>query len=182
MVKNQSIIRQKSRLISLCKRHKMVGFHCQIIAIMSRFSAVIDSYLRCVEDERFFEQFYSLFLQSDPFVRQMFARVDFKQQHTLIRRGLMSILTYLDDGNLAGKVTLRRLKETHGGQGMHIQSKHYKLWKDALLKTIEIIDPQYDEALGKLWTEALEHGIMLMISDESSPRPTPGPSRILADQ
>ena len=129
---------------------------------MSSLTAVIDSYLRCVEDDRFFDQFYTIFLESDPFVKQKFALVDLEKQQVLIRRGLMSILTHLDDGNLAGKVTLRRLRESHGEQGMGVKAHHYTLWKDALLQTIEIIDPKYDESLARLWAQALDHGIALM--------------------
>lgn len=132
---------------------------------MSRFTPVVDSYLRCIEDESFFVRFYEVFLESDPFIKKMFADVDFENQRNLIRRGMMSILTYLNEDSVAGKVTLRRLKGTHGPEGMNIQLTHYNIWRDTMLQTVKAVDTEMDDDLANLWREALDRGIMLMMSN-----------------
>ncbi|MBE63858.1 MAG: hypothetical protein CMB89_15990 [Flammeovirgaceae bacterium] len=136
------------------------------VHIMSKHQTVIDSYLRCVESEDFFDQFYDYFLSADPEVDRMFRFVNFSKQKELIRKGLMSMLTFLDSGNIAGKVTFRRLRDTHGSKGMNVQGHHYELWKTCLMRTIADTDPEFDEELRLMWDAVLDKGILFMQEEQ----------------
>lgn len=129
---------------------------------MKNYKPVIDSYLRCVENDTFFDQFYEYFLKSDPGVEDRFLLVDFDKQRALIRKGLMSILTFLENDNVAGKVTIRRLHETHGANGMNIPLEYFVSWKICLLRTISEFDEEINESLMTHWEEVLDEGIALV--------------------
>lgn len=129
---------------------------------MKNVKPVINSYLRCLEHEAFFDHFYTQFFASDTDIEELFFFVDIEKQMKLIRTGMMSILTFLDDGNVGGKVTIRRLKETHGKNGMDIPTQYYHIWKTCLLNTISHFDQDMNDELMSYWDQILSRGIQMM--------------------
>lgn len=129
---------------------------------MSQYRPVIDSYLRCIDQTYFIPRFYEHFLASDEFIKGMFQHVDFQKQHNLLRHGLMSMISYLDQHSLAGKYNFERLRETHGSQGMNIKPEHYAIWKTCMIRTIAEVDPAYHPDLSEMWDEVLNTGIRMI--------------------
>lgn len=126
---------------------------------------VKESYLRCTENENFIPNFYDIFLNKDPEIKKMFAGVDFKLQYDLLKRGIMSMISFLsEDGGIAGKVTFR-LRQTHSKEGMNIKTHHYLLWKESLLSTLKNIDPAWNDNIEKSWSSVIDKGIVEMSRD-----------------
>jgi hemoglobin-like flavoprotein len=134
---------------------------------MTNIKPVINSYLHCLEKEGFLDRFYELFLATDERISDMFLLVDFDKQKELLRKGIMTILTFLDHESLAGKITIKRLRETHGSRGMNILPEYYELWKSCLIQTVEEYDHEFSEEIRSDWEDVLKAGIELMTTDHA---------------
>ena len=129
---------------------------------MQDVKPVINSYLHCLVKEDFLDRFYELFLISNEEIHDMFVMVDFDKQKELVKKGIMTILSYLDHESLAGKITIRRLRKTHGPEGMKIKPEYYQIWKRCLIQTVSEFDHEFDEHIRSLWEKTLDEGIKLM--------------------
>jgi len=129
---------------------------------MSKYKPVINSYLRCIENSNFIYRFYEIFLSKDENIKSMFAHVDFDKQTKLLRHGLLSMITYLDQESSAGKFTFDRLRETHGTGGMDIKPEQYSIWKESMLQTIEEIDTEFNAEIKSNWIEVLDTCIRMI--------------------
>mgnify|MGYP000574957981 CR=1 FL=1 len=130
---------------------------------MTNIKPVINSYLHCLEKEGFLDRFYELFLTADERISDMFLLVDFDKQKELLRKGIMTILTYLDHESLAGKITIKRLRETHGSRGMNILPEYYEIWKSCLIQAVEEYDHEFSDEIKAGWQKVLNEGVSLML-------------------
>lgn len=121
--------------------------------------AVFQSYGRCCRDERFFEDFYNIFMSKSDEIRAMFDNTDMVEQRRLLRAGISWLIMYARG---APGQKLRDLGHSHNREGYNVRPAWYEIWLDSLVEAVALHDPEYDEALGRQWREVLRPGIDLM--------------------
>ena len=112
-----------------------------------------DSFVRCINDPLFLDQFYDIFLASSDEVSTMFKDTDMATQKAM----LMTSLVYMSQ---AHSDSLSPIAEKHN----HIKPYLYALWLDSLIAAAKSIDPLFDVETEKLWRDTLQVGIDFMIS------------------
>ena len=135
---------------------------------MKDVEPVINSYLHCLEKDGFLDRFYELFLNTDERISDMFLLVDFDKQKDLLRKGIMTILSFLDHESLAGKITIKRLRETHSSRGMNILPEYYQIWKSCLIQAVSEYDHEFSDEIRSYWENVLDKGIELISSENQS--------------
>lgn len=107
--------------------------------------------------DRFFERFYDVFLE-DPGVAALFASTDMGRQVQMLRKSLFQLVTFyvLDEPS----PELNRLAEIHKAVG--VSPGMFDTWMQALLNTVEELDPGFDELTKLAWCWALAPGITFM--------------------
>ena len=106
---------------------------------MSKYQPVIDSYVRCIEDEEFFDRFYQCFFESDPIVKHMFTHVNLEKQKELVKKGLMSMITYLDSENIEARSHFEGLRKLTVRKKMNIMHHHFNSGNIASWKRSETL-------------------------------------------
>lgn len=113
------------------------------------------SYGRCLNNGRFIERFYDIFLESHPEVKSAFAGTDFDRQRRLLRRTLTNSIMYAAGSNIV-KRDVDRMAEVHSRKGKApVQPHLYDYWLNSLLAAIREHDPQINSQLESRWREAM---------------------------
>ncbi|WP_111657360.1 globin [Isoalcanivorax indicus] len=121
--------------------------------------AVFQSYGRCCRNDRFFADFYELFMSKSEAISAVFANTDMPEQRRLLRAGVMWLIMYAR-GASGGK--LRDLGRTHNRHGYNINPAWYGQWLDALVEAVARHDLQYSATLGDQWRRVLAPGVRLI--------------------
>ena len=108
------------------------------------------SFGRCLTHGDLFQEFYNIFLKSDPCLAPMFANTDFAKQKALLKQGLNLALMYAD-GNIIGQSGLRKIRKSHAQNDLNIAPHLYPLWVNSFLSAIQKMDPdQFELATASL--------------------------------
>lgn len=119
------------------------------------FNDLHQSYGRCMNNGKFIERFYEIFLASHPEVEMAFAGTDFDRQRRLLRRTLTSSIMYAA-GSKGVKMEVGKMAEIHSRRGRAPVSPHlYKYWLDSLMTTIREFDPELTPQLEARWKKAM---------------------------
>ena len=116
------------------------------------------SFGRCLTSGDLFQEFYDIFLASDPGLAPMFAHTDFERQKGLLRHGLNLALMFAGD-NPIGKSGLAKIRKSHSKTELNISPAMYPLWTESFIKAIKKMDPQCDSALENKWRDALNKAV-----------------------
>lgn len=108
----------------------------------------------------FFRRFYENFLASSPRVREKFAETDMERQAAVLQKGLYHLISFYLTKN--DNQYLLDIALSHGSDNYEIEADLYDLWLDALLKTVEELDPEYDRDLRLAWQIVMAPGILFM--------------------
>lgn len=127
------------------------------------FEKVFESYSRCHAQKDFFDDFYKLFMENAPEVRELFKNTDFKKQNTLLRVGLTYLISYAK-GDPSVKAKIEELGALHGRAKLNIRPEWYPLWVNSLMKAAAKHDLYFNRELEQSWRKALQKGIDLMVS------------------
>lgn len=119
-----------------------------------------DSFVRCINDPLFLDQFYEVFLASSDEIRAMFKDTDMGTQKAM----LMTSLVYMSDAHKDTPGLLASIAEKHDKDHLNIKPYFYALWLDRLIAAAKSIDPLFDVKTEMLWKETLQQGIDFMIS------------------
>ncbi|GFO75687.1 hypothetical protein BPLS_P3049 [Bathymodiolus platifrons methanotrophic gill symbiont] len=119
-----------------------------------------DSFVRCINDPLFLDQFYEVFLASSDEIRAMFKDTDMGTQKAM----LMTSLVYMSDAHKDTPGLLASIAEKHDKDHLNIKPYFYALWLDSLIAAAKSIDPLFDVKTEMLWKETLQQGIDFMIS------------------
>lgn len=108
----------------------------------------------------FFRRFYENFLASSDRVREKFGSTDMARQEVVLQKGLYQLisfyLTKTDDQ------FLRDIAVTHSAYHYGIDPDLYDFWLEALLATVEEMDPEYNADLRLAWQIVMSPGILYM--------------------
>lgn len=104
---------------------------------------------------RFIERFYEIFLASHPEIRLAFAHTDFDRQRRLLRRTLTNAIMYAA-GSEVVKQEVNRMAMVHSQRGhAPVQPRLYTYWVDSLIQTIREFDPELTPPLEARWRLAM---------------------------
>lgn len=108
----------------------------------------------------FFRRFYENFLASSERVREKFSATDMERQEKVLQKGLYQLITfYLTKSD---SQFLREIARVHDKDHFSIESDLYDLWLEALLVTVEEMDPEYNADLELAWRIVMTPGILYM--------------------
>ncbi len=105
-------------------------------------------------------QFYERFIGSDPRIAKMFEETDMGHQMGMLRESLSELRefsTSLKSNNYI--VTLARI---HGVRGRNVRPEFYDAWLDALVDTVQEVDPDSGLQTELSWRLVLAPGIAFM--------------------
>ena len=119
-----------------------------------------DSLDLCVADATFFERFYRRFIASSSEVERLFESVPMQRQHRALKASLYTTLMAAD-GNKPAIEHLRALGAGHARLG--IRRKHFQLWLDCLLATVEETPAIESAAVQEAWRRVLELAVEIML-------------------
>ena len=122
----------------------------------------LDSFERCVQDDRFLRIFYDKFLDSSEEVRAMFAKTDFSLQRRALRASLY-VMVAASARKQAELSTLSELAQRH--RTLRIKPVHYDLWMQSLLFAVEQVNGRFDAEVARVWSDAFRSGIRYMKAD-----------------
>jgi hypothetical protein len=127
------------------------------------------SYERCCAAKDFFLCFYrNLFLEI-PQVESMFAETDFDRQYRLIKHGIGLLLSFphqsADDISILERVAVR-----HSDRDLKVPPALYAGWVNALIRTVEDHDPEFDSSVETAWRRTIAPGITYMQSKYTADR------------
>lgn len=119
-----------------------------------------ESYNRNVIEraDLFFCRFYEIFIDSSAEVREAFKNTDMARQQGMLKDSLHQIKNFA----LTRKSNnfLEMLAVVH--RGTSIQDNMYDLWLQAIVQTLQEIDPNYKPEEGLAWKIFLSPGIEFM--------------------
>lgn len=119
-----------------------------------------DSYQRNVleKSDLFFCRFYEIFIDSSAEVREAFKNTDMARQQEMLKDSLHQIKNFA----LTKKSNsfLEMLAVVH--RGTNIKNDMYDLWLQAIVQTLQEIDPNYQPEEGLAWKIILSPGIEFM--------------------
>ena len=108
------------------------------------------SFESCVARPGFLERFYAIFIDSSPDVRGKFEHTDLKRQAQIVKKSLY-ILTMASLETEEVLEEIARLGQSHGREGMKIETRMYELWLDCLLQAVREFDPRWSPEVGESW-------------------------------
>jgi len=127
-----------------------------------------DSYARVIGEgiglgakgRRFFKHFYQIFFGKSGEVRGKFKEVDMDSQIHVLEKSMFHMISFY----VAKTDTeyLRTIALTHNREQYDIKPEYYDIWLEALIETVEELDPGYNADLGLAWRLAMTPGIQFM--------------------
>lgn len=136
---------------------------------MSNYQQIFDeSYQRVVGEgvgitskgERFFKRFYEYFFDRSEEIRNKFQHTDMKFQVRMLQKSIYHMLGF-HVLNMEHE-SLRRIAVTHNRSNYDIKPEYYDHWIEALITTVQELDPQFDRNIELAWRIALTPGILYL--------------------
>lgn len=118
---------------------------------------------RCLVNDQFIEIFYDIFMAADADIRQMFAKTDFSKQRKLLRKALLSAVTFAAGGEVA-RERLTEIRVSHNKTHMNVKPEYYPVWLDSLMQAVRTCDLQCDAKLESEWRAVLQPTIDFITS------------------
>jgi hemoglobin-like flavoprotein len=125
---------------------------------MEGLAEVKQSCGRACLNPNFLDRFYEIFLNSNPIIKPLFAKTDFKKQKELLRTGLFMLLAHLE-GKSSGTMGLNRIAESHSKKKLNINPNLYQFWIDSLVQAVKECDKKCDPELERVWQKCLRAGV-----------------------
>lgn len=116
--------------------------------------SVKTSYGRCLVNGDVFQEFYELFLMSDPRIPPMFKNTDFSRQRELLRHSLNQALLFAE-GSPVGKKDLALIRKSHSKKQLNVHPSLYPYWIESFLQTVEKMDYKLTLEVKENWRKAL---------------------------
>ncbi len=117
----------------------------------------------------FYDTFYDHFMAQSDEIAGIFHARDMDQLKGKLKETLQMV-----EEALAGKpgvvLYLEMLGRIH--TRLKVDQRHFEMWKEALLATIERYDDEYDAQVQTAWEEAIETVVNLMYPEKSMVRMT----------
>lgn len=123
---------------------------------MSDYSDVQASYGRCVRNRDFIPGFYQRLLSKDERIAAMFKRTNWSVQNRALRRGISIALTWAGGSKIVDR-QLEEMADAHSRKGrVPVDPVLYVFWREALMESVRLHDPQLTPELERRWSDALK--------------------------
>lgn len=119
-----------------------------------------DSYERNVgrNHDKFFKTFYENFTNKSPEISKAFANTDMQRQISMLQHSIMMMIDFAS--NHASSEFLENLARFHNEK--KISAEFYSLWLEAIIDTLQQIDPEYTASDALSWKIMMSAGIEFM--------------------
>jgi hemoglobin-like flavoprotein len=126
------------------------------------------------QGDLFFSRFYENFLRKSAVIEQMFSQTDMDQQVRMLQKSFFQLINMYVSGSPPAQ--LFNIAKTHSVSGHNVRPELYDLWLDALIDTVEQLDPEFEDNITLAWRLALNPGIVLMKHYHDKPQENPAAS------
>ena len=126
-----------------------------------RTSTVAESLARCLDDSRFLDRFYELFVSSSDSVADKFRNTDFDSQKRVLASSLYLMIMAMEGGD-AAVAYMERIAARHGRNDLDIRPEMYDVWLDCLVCAASECDPNFSDEIEAAWREVMRFGIEFM--------------------
>nr|WP_249426233.1 globin [Enterobacter cloacae] len=109
------------------------------------------------EKTAFFETFYYAFVHMSPETEAHFARLPDQEGQQTLFKSFFAMLAV--DGALIVPDFLERLAREQSDDGLHLPPRFFALWREAMLNTVSLRDPQCDDEILTAWAMAIAPGL-----------------------
>lgn len=124
------------------------------------FNSVKKSYGRCVftrdAKEKFFTQFYDMFLNSHPAIGKKFSNTNFDKQIVMLKNAISMSIMYAEKQDELAKDVLTKIRQSHSHQRYDVKPEYYSYWLDSLIATLRACDPNFNDTLEQHWREMMQ--------------------------
>ncbi len=117
-----------------------------------------DSFERCAKDPQFLDRFYTLFIDCNDEVRELFRHTDMARQKEL----MMITLSYMMLAQSTPEL-LDRVAERHNRRNLDIRPHLYVTWLDCMLAAVHQTDPKFSREVDAAWRATLKPGIDYLV-------------------
>ena len=119
-----------------------------------------DSYQRVHRDaEGFYSAFYKILLPKSNEIKQLFDTVDMGHQRLILQSGLATLVAF--SATKQATDYMFELAKIHSTE-MKLTAAMYDIWMDALVETVRLRDPEFDNQIELGWRAILSPGIECM--------------------
>lgn len=129
--------------------------------LQKKINNVQTSLGRCLMKSSFLDDFYSVFIESDPLIKEHFKNTDISNQKVALKHGLTYMMMFLQ-GSIQAKNKISELGKIHSRTGLNIKAKLYNNWINSLLKTVRVHDNNIDNQLFEDWKYVISQGVKKM--------------------
>ena len=119
----------------------------------------LDSFERCLQDERFIKVFYEIFIASSEEIPTFFVGTDFAKQRRVLKASLYEMVA-VSARRTADPSALSALTQRH--RELKIQPHHYELWMQSLILAVAKCDSYFNQDVARVWRDAFQVGINYM--------------------
>jgi hemoglobin-like flavoprotein len=126
-------------------------------------SLFLDTFERCVENDRFTRVFYDVFLASSDEVRALFETTDFATQRRALKASLYTMVA-ASARRQADLSSLSELADRH--RALQVKPQYYELWMESLVEAARQCTEGFDAEAARVWREAFRAGISYMQGGE----------------
>ena len=124
------------------------------------FDTVNASYGRCLSSKNFLDDFYQNLFSSSPEVSKKFKNTNMDVQKRMVKESITTLMIYAKNKQSTfANMRIEQIGIMHSKKNYDIQTQHYNLWIESLIKTIQKHDPECDQALADMWVSVLKTGI-----------------------
>lgn len=112
--------------------------------------------------ENFFRQFYDNFFGKSEAIKEQFKNTDMKGQVAFLQKSIYHLISFYvskEENEFLHKIAVSHNRSNHD-----VKPEFYSLWLDALIETVEMLDPEYNSRVELAWRIALTPGILYMQS------------------
>ncbi len=129
--------------------------------LVLEYSDLKSSLARAKEEGDFYHLFYGILLSSSAKVKQRFIYSDLGALRTSFQSTFEDIFEYaIGQQQSSSKMDMLRL--SHSKNYIGIEPGLYRHWVDSLLRTLEVLDPEYNPDLEQSWRLALNKVVNYM--------------------
>ena len=111
-----------------------------------------DSLARVSSKDGFFDSFYDRFLRQSDEIASIFRHRDMDQLKRKLR-GTLEMVALTAEGKPGLALYLEMLGRIH--QRLNVTPRHFEMWKVALLDTVTVYDPEFNEQVGAAWSQII---------------------------
>ena len=131
-----------------------------------KFSAVRNSYERCVKSDEYFAHiFYDNLFFLNPKIKKYFKNTDWDHQRKALLHGLDHLFNYYDAKDEEyHKKQILRIGKTHSRQNLDIHPHDYYYWIEALALTLEALDDKWSDDIKFYTRECIFLPVSIIIS------------------